>query len=101
MALGAGTSSDGRGGACGAAGARAAGTRAAGPSPARLEQVRAQLREALGEGAELVSLRADGEQRLRGLAVSSGRLLSFVIHAQEQRLRTRPLLALLCRSRQA
>lgn len=68
--------------------------------PPRREQVLARLRQSLGEGAQLVSLRADGDQRLRGLALSSGRLLSFVIHAQEQRLRTTPLLALLCRSRQ-
>ena len=63
------------------------------------EQVLAQLRRELGDSAELVSWRSDGAQRVRGLAVSAGRVMSFVLHAQEQRLRTRPLLALLRHSR--
>jgi hypothetical protein len=76
----------------------AAGTPAGQPSAQpsvlrqRLDHV---LRRELGAGAQVVSLQEDGERRLRGLAVSAGRILSFVLDAQEQRLRTRPLFDLL------
>ncbi len=64
------------------------------PSELR-EQLDQALRSQLGAGAQVVSLQEDGDRRLRGLAVSAGRILSFVLDAQEQRLRTRPLFDLL------
>jgi hypothetical protein len=57
------------------------------------------LRLQLGDDAAVVSLREDGEQRLRGLAVCAGRILSFVLEAEDARLRTRPLFDLLQHSR--
>jgi len=65
------------------------------PSAALREQLHRELRRALGEPAELVSIRADGARRVRGLAICAGRVLSFVLDAEEQRLRTQPLLELL------
>jgi hypothetical protein len=59
------------------------------------EQLDQALRRQLGAGAQVVSLQEDGQRRLRGLAVSAGRILSFVLDAQDQRLRTRPLFELL------
>jgi hypothetical protein len=53
------------------------------------------LRLQLGDDAAVVSLREDGEQRLRGVAVCAGRILSFVLEAEDARLRTRPLFDLL------
>lgn len=57
------------------------------------------LRCQLGDGAQVVSLREDGDRRLRGLAVRAGRILSFVLEAEDARLRTRPLFDLLQHSR--
>jgi len=47
----------------------------------------------------VISLEQRGQHQVRGLAVSSGRILSFVLDAQSNRLRTRPLFQLLLRSR--
>ena len=58
-------------------------------------RLQSQLRRELGSQAELVSLSADGDRRLRGVAICSGRVLSFVLDAEDQRLRTRPLFELL------
>ena len=65
------------------------------PSPELRQRLQHQLQCQLGAQAELVSVRPDGDRRLRGLAISSGRLLSFVLDAEAQRLRTRPLFHLL------
>lgn len=67
------------------------------PDPLR-QRLRSSLQEALGAEVKLVSVRRDGAVGLRGLAVCSGRLLSFVLDAQQQRLRTRPLYELLQRT---
>ena len=63
------------------------------------QALRETLRHQLGEGAQLVSIQQDSERRLRGLAVQRGRILSFVLDAEQQRLRTRPLFELLQHSR--
>ena len=66
------------------------------PVPVELRRrLQSQLRRELGSQAELVSLTADGQRRLRGVAICSGRVLSFVLDAEEQRLRTMPLFELL------
>jgi hypothetical protein len=75
-----------------------ASTAAAQPALLR-EQLDQALRRQLGAGAQVVTLQEDGQRRLRGLAVSAGRILSFVLDAQDQRLRTRPLFELLQHSR--
>ena len=64
-------------------------------APELRTRLQRQLQRELGLQAELVSFRADGHRRLRGLAICSGRVLSFVLDAEEQRLRTRPLFELL------
>ncbi|MEY4297413.1 MAG: hypothetical protein RLZZ423_592 [Cyanobacteriota bacterium] len=66
-----------------------------GPPAALRERLQRELRRTLGEPAELVSVRADGDRRVRGLVLCAGRVLSFVLDAEEQRLRTQPLLELL------
>ncbi|MEY3769020.1 MAG: hypothetical protein RLZZ11_2090, partial [Cyanobacteriota bacterium] len=48
---------------------------------------------------QLISLEQQGEERVRGLAVCSGRILSYVLDAQSRRLSTRPLFNLLLHSR--
>ena len=53
----------------------------------------------LGSPSQLISLEQRDERHLRGLAVCSGRVLSFVLDAESERLRTRPLFDLLLRSR--
>jgi Tfp pilus assembly protein PilN len=62
---------------------------------ARHPQLLDRLRAALGPEAQLVSVRQADPQRLRGLAVCSGRILSFVLEAEQNRLRTQPLFELL------
>ena len=57
-----------------------------------------ELSEALGAPSSLVSMRPETRGRVRGLAVCSGRILSFVREAQGQRLRTRELFALVRRT---
>ena len=58
-----------------------------------------RLADELGAPVQLVSVQEDGDQLLRGLAVCAGRIMSFVLEAEQQRLRTRPLFQLICRSR--
>jgi hypothetical protein len=70
------------------------------PSELRLRLAH-ELGRQLGEPVELVSIREENACMLRGVAVCSGRVLSFVLHAEEQRLRTRPLFDLLRHSRLA
>ena len=62
------------------------------------EHLRQQLSDQLGAHAQLISLE-EGCRQLRGLAVCSGRVLSYVLDAESERLRTRPLFHLLLRSR--
>ncbi|MFM2080983.1 MAG: hypothetical protein RLZZ124_830 [Cyanobacteriota bacterium] len=62
-------------------------------------QLHRELERQLGQQAELVSVSRDGDRVLRGVAVCAGRVLSFVLNAEEQRLRTRPLFELLRHSR--
>ncbi len=62
---------------------------------ARHPQLLDRLRDELGPEAQLVSVRHSDAQRLRGLAVCSGRILSFVLEAEQNRLRTQPLFELL------
>ena len=65
------------------------------PSPELRQRLQRQLQCELGAHAELVSIRPDGDRRLRGLVICSGRVLSFMLDAEEQRLRTQPLFELL------
>ncbi len=58
-----------------------------------------RLAHELGAPVQLVSLQEEGDQSLRGVAVCAGRIMSFVLEAEQQRLRTRPLFQLICRSR--
>ena len=58
-----------------------------------------RLADELGGPVQLVSVQDEGDQLLRGVAVCSGRIMSFVLEAEQQRLRTRPLFQLICRSR--
>jgi hypothetical protein len=64
-------------------------------SPELRRRLAGLLCRELGDDAELVSLHADGDHRLRGVAICAGRVLSFVLAAEDQRLRTRPLFDLL------
>ena len=61
-------------------------------------ELRSQLRRILGDQAEVVSLHTEGDRLIRGVAVCPGRVLSFVMDAEQQRLRTQPLFALLQRT---
>jgi hypothetical protein len=63
------------------------------------ERLRRQLSSELGAHTELISFEAGDRRQLRGLAVCSGRVLSYVLDAESERLRTRPLFHLLRRSR--
>jgi hypothetical protein len=45
----------------------------------------------------LVSLERSGDQSVKGVAVCSGRILSFVLDAEQERLRTLPMFELLQR----
>jgi hypothetical protein len=67
--------------------------------PERHELVRRELLRQLGSHTQLISLEQQGEERVRGLAVCSGRILSYVLDAQSRRLSTRPLFNLLLHSR--
>jgi hypothetical protein len=57
-----------------------------------------ELSDALGAPASLVTMRPEVRGRVRGLAVCSGRILSFVREAQGEALRTRELFALVRRT---
>jgi transposase len=72
---------------------------AAWPHHERHELVRQELLRQLGSHTQVISLEPQGEQRVRGLAVCSGRILSYVLDAQSSRLSTRPLFNLLLHSR--
>ena len=73
------------------------------PSPrtgALRQRLDRELLQELGEAPQLVSLTQQDDHVLRGVAICSGRVLSFVLRAEEQRLRTRSLFALLRHVRQ-
>ena len=61
--------------------------------------LRSELERQLGSDSQLISLEQAGDQRVRGLAVCAGRIMSYVLDAQSRRLRTRPLFHLLQHSR--
>ncbi|MBM5807586.1 MAG: hypothetical protein FJ056_07820 [Cyanobacteria bacterium M_surface_10_m2_179] len=63
------------------------------------EHLRRELLRQLGSHSQLISLEQQGDRRVRGLAVCSGRILSYVLDAQSQRLSTKPLFNLLLHSR--
>ena len=67
--------------------------------PEKRELLRQEVLRQLGSFSQVISLEQRGQYQVRGLAVSSGRILSFVLDAQSNRLRTRPLFQLLLRSR--
>jgi hypothetical protein len=67
--------------------------------PEKRELLRQEVLRQLGSFSQVISLEQRGQHQVRGLAVSSGRILSFVLDAQSNRLRTRPLFQLLLRSR--
>ena len=71
------------------------------PTSPERQQIACALSRELGQSTALVSLERDDQRNFRGVAVCAGRVLSFVLEAQAQRLRTRPLFNLLqhsCRS---
>ena len=72
---------------------------AARANPEMRELLRRELLRELGSSSQLISCEQPDKDHLRGLAVCSGRVLSDVLDAQSQRLRTRPLFDLLLRSR--
>lgn len=63
------------------------------------ERLRQQLSDQLGAQTQLISVEQGHPRQLRGLAVCAGRVLSYVMDAESERLRTRPLFQLLLRSR--
>ncbi|MCP9792305.1 hypothetical protein KBZ20_08700 [Vulcanococcus limneticus Candia 3F8] len=75
-----------------------AGTQSDGGSVPSRQVLTRELSEALGVPAAVVSVRPESRGRVRGLAVSSGRILSFVREAQGQGLRTRELFVLVRRT---
>ena len=66
-------------------------------APELREQLRQRLSDELGDTAQLVSLERSGDQSVKGVAVCSGRILSFVLDAEQERLRTLPMFELLQR----
>jgi hypothetical protein len=60
-----------------------------------------RLADQLGAPVQVVSVQEEGDQLLRGVAVCGGRIMSFVLEAEQQRLRTRPLFQLIARSRKS
>jgi hypothetical protein len=67
--------------------------------PEMRELLRRELLRELGSPSQLISCEQRGQGDVRGLAVCAGRVLSYVMDAESQRLRTRPLVDLLLRSR--
>jgi hypothetical protein len=67
--------------------------------PEMREVLRRELLRELGSPSQVIILEQRGDRHMRGVVVCSGRVLSFVLDAQSQRLRTRPLFDLLLRSR--
>ena len=67
--------------------------------PEKRELLRQEVLRQLGSFSQVISLEQRSQHQVRGLAVSSGRILSFVLDAHSNRLRTRPLFQLLLRSR--
>jgi len=65
----------------------------------RHELVRRELLRQMGSHTQVISLEPQGDRQLRGLAVCSGRILSYVLDAQSSRLSTKPLFNLLLHSR--
>ena len=72
---------------------------AAWAKPEKRELFRQEVLRQLGSSSQVISLEQRGRHQVRGLAVCSGRILSFVLDAESNRLRTRPLFQLLERSR--
>lgn len=73
------------------------------PSPrtgALRQRLDRELLQHLGEAPQLVSVTQQNERVVRGVAICSGRVLSFVLRAEEDRLRTRSLFDLLRHVRQ-
>jgi hypothetical protein len=66
-------------------------------APELREQLRQRLSDELGGAAQLVSVERSADQSVKGVAVCSGRILSFVLDAEEERLRTLPMFDLLQR----
>lgn len=59
-----------------------------------------RLLQQCGGPVQLVSVREDAHNHnVKGVAVCAGRILSFVLEAEQQRLRTKPLFELIRRSR--
>ncbi|WP_411876302.1 hypothetical protein [Vulcanococcus limneticus] len=74
------------------------GTQSDGGSVPSRQALNRELSDALGVPAAVVSVRPDSSGRVRGLAVSSGRSLSFVREAQGQGLLTCELFVLVRRT---
>ena len=72
---------------------------AARSTPETCEHLRQEVLRQLGSPAQLISLEQRGAHHVGGFAVCAGRILSFVLDAESNRLRTQPLLQLLRRSR--
>ena len=67
-------------------------------APELREQLRQRLSDELGGAAQLVSVERSADQKsVKGVAVCSGRILSFVLDAEQERLRTLPMFDLLQR----
>ena len=72
---------------------------AARAQPEKRELLRQEVLRQLGSPTQLISLEQRGAHQVRGLALCSGRILSYVLDAESNRLRTRPLFQLLQSSR--
>ncbi|UPM50630.1 hypothetical protein MY494_02210 [Synechococcus sp. A10-1-5-1] len=66
-------------------------------APELREQLRQRLSDELGGVAQLVSVERSSDKSVKGVAVCSGRILSFVLDAEQERLRTLPMFELLQR----
>ena len=66
-------------------------------APELREQLRQRLSDELGGAAQLVSVERSADQSVKCVAVCSGRILSFVLDAEQERLRTLPMFDLLQR----
>ncbi|NDG73997.1 MAG: hypothetical protein EBX49_01365 [Synechococcaceae bacterium WB8_1B_136] len=65
-------------------------------------QLQERLQQQCGGPVQLVTVREDARnQNLKGVAVCAGRILSFVLEAEQERLRTKPLFELISRARRS
>jgi hypothetical protein len=69
------------------------------PTDRRHALIGQRLADQLGAPVQLVTVQEEGDRLLRGVAVCAGSIMSFVLEAEQQRVRTRPLFQLICRSR--